>query len=443
MRVFIVLFLFVLFVLLGCRFVTTIVYSEKAKDKDSLTIQEGIISQKAQKIKFIKRGKNVAFVDLSEPVMVAMAEQKEKWGHFQFPNIGKSHDGTLIVSWSMQDDSPMAYGTTGRKYTPMMSKDKGMTWQPQDKVYFAPVYIYNGVLNNNQVIQINTPKSKDINSYKSFPKPVSKSGKHSYYRVEQLPDDLQGIYLSIIGENQKPQSFHAKLVDPGLLRYSISNFMPVVWWGTIRTLADHSLIAGIYPAVYQDSLGNPSPSAVSFYRSTDNGHSWSIYGKIPFQFDGIADKLGDKRYDEPTYEILRDSTFICVMRTGMTSPMYKSFSYNQGKTWTRPVPFTPNGVMPRLLLLKNGVLALASGRPGIQIRFSFDGTGRSWSTPIEMIPYMNADGSFTRDVSCGYPSIIEAGDNSFYLVYSDFTTKNDRGEVRKSIWFRKITVIKN
>ena len=56
---------------------------------------------------------------------------------------------------------------------------------------------------------------------------------------------------------------------------------------------------------------------------------------------------------------------------------------------------------------------------------------------------MNEDGSFTRDVSCGYPSIIEADDNSFYLVYSDFTTKNDIGEVRKSIWFRKVTVIKN
>ena len=116
MRVFIVFFFFLLFVLLGCRYVTTVVNSEKAKDRDSLNIQEGIISRKAQRIKFIRKGNNVAFVDLSEPVMVAMAEQEEKWGYFQFPNIGKSHDGTLIVSWSMQDDSHMTYGTAGRKY---------------------------------------------------------------------------------------------------------------------------------------------------------------------------------------------------------------------------------------------------------------------------------------------------------------------------------------
>lgn len=55
---------------------------------------------------------------------------------------------------------------------------------------------------------------------------------------------------------------------------------------------------------------------------------------------------------------------------------------------------------------------------------------------------MHADGAFKWDVSCGYASIIEGGSTSFYLVYSDFTTKNNHGDLRKSIWFRKIKVRK-
>ena len=122
--------------------------------------------------------------------------------------------------------------------------------------------------------------------------------------------------------------------------------------------------------------------------------------------------------------------------------MYRSFSYNYGKTWTKPKPFAPNGVLPWLKLLNNGVLVLFSGRPGVQIRFSIDGKGKKWTTPIEMLPYMNVDGTYTRDVSCGYTSILGVDDNTFYMVYSDFMTKNENGENRKAIMFRKIEVKK-
>lgn len=419
-----------------------IVYNEPARNADSLEINEGILSTKKQKIIYKKYGKRVATIELSKPVMVAQAEQEERWGFYQFPSIGKASDGTLIVKWHMQEDSHKTYGKIGRRYTPMMSKDNGLSWEPQDKDYYAPAHGYNGFMRNGQLIQINTPQSKDIQYYKGFPKPVAIKGDRAYYTVSQLPEDLQGVYISIHGEGQKPQNIHASLNDPGLLRNSIGDLFPLVWWGEIKQLADQSLVAGIYPAVYLDNLGNVMPSSVSFYRSEDNGHSWDIVGRIPFCYDGIADVQGDKEYDEPTFEVLKDSTFICVMRTGSTSPMYKSFSYDRGKTWTKPLSFTPNGVNPKLRLLKNEVLVLASGRPGVQIRFSFDGTGNTWSEPIDMIPFMNKDDTYVRDVSCGYSSIIENDENSFFIVYSDFTTKNEQGQERKSIWFRKITVTK-
>ena len=412
----------------------------KEELKPDLSVREGRISGRKQRIKIKKNGKTVAVINLSKPELVAQTDREEKWGFFQFPNIGKSKDGTLVVSWHMREDSHNAYGKPGRQYTPMMSKDNGKTWRPQDKTYFAPSPGYNGLLKDGSLLQVNTPSSKNIRSYESFPSPVAEDGNRLFFNVEQLPEDLQGIYLTRRGERIKTQSFHARLNDPGLIRISIGNLMPVVWWGNIKQLADQSLIAGVYPAVYQDSLGQILHSSVSFYRSVDEGHSWNITGKIPFKYDGIADVRGEKEYVEPTFEILADSSLICIMRTGNVSPMYKTFSRDLGKTWTVPEAFTPNGVMPRLLLLKNGVLVLVSGRLGIQIRFSLDGTGSVWTEPIEMIPFMNDDGTFQRDVSCGYASIIEASDDTFYIVYSNFTTKNSEGQTRKTIWFREVTV---
>ena len=173
------------------------------------------------------------------------------------------------------------------------------------------------------------------------------------------------------------------------------------------------------------------------------GKTWDYVGRISFVADGIADKRSsDNAYEEPAFEVLTDGTFLCVMRTGSTSPMYQSFSKDKGRTWSRPEPIAPNGVSPMLMRLGNGVLVLESGRPGVQLRFSLDGTRKDWTDPIDMVPFINEDGSYTRDVSCGYVSMIETGKDSFYMVYSDFTTKNTIGEVRKSIIGRKVTVKK-
>lgn len=122
--------------------------------------------------------------------------------------------------------------------------------------------------------------------------------------------------------------------------------------------------------------------------------------------------------------------------------MYSSISKDQGRTWTKPKPIAPNGVFPQLLLLDNGILVLASGRPGLQLRFCIDGTGENWTDPIDMMHYMKKDGLPDIYASCGYAGLMPISRNSFYLVYSDFHVKNANGEDRKAIILRKITINK-
>lgn len=111
-----------------------------------------------------------------------------------------------------------------------------------------------------------------------------------------------------------------------------------------------------------------------------------------------------------------------------------------GKTWSVPKKFTPNGILPILSCLNNGVVALSSGRPGVQLRFNIDGDGEVWTEPIEMVSYMNGT-KYDIYASCGYTSILPIDDNSFYLVYSDFKTTNKEGD-RKAIILRKVEIIK-
>ena len=122
----------------------SIVYYENMKNNDTQNISEGVLCTEAQRIKYLRNGKLGAVIEVSSPVLVAQADQEEKWGFFQFPKIGVTDDGTLIVNWQMKDDSAREFGKASkREYTPMYSKDYGKTWYPQTNRLFGYIKEYN------------------------------------------------------------------------------------------------------------------------------------------------------------------------------------------------------------------------------------------------------------------------------------------------------------
>lgn len=434
----------------SCSVQRNTTWNENRTSNDSFIIKEGIVSTSKHIIKYVREGKSVATIHLDNPVIVSMADKEEVWGYYQFPIIGRADDGTLVVSWSMKSDS---YKTVGIKsdedYSPMMSKDGGKSWYQQDVKYFAPQQGgYSVSLGNGLFLSIKNPMTKAISDYTSFPKVVAKKRNYCFYPVEELPDDFQGAYLSKRDLNTgKTSLVHAKIHDPGSLRPAIDGLMPVIWRGNIKQLDDGSLLAGVYSVYYSDGKGGVLPGAIGFYRSTDNGNNWNIQGHIPYDIDERIDSLTEKErivgFSEPAYEVLDNGRLICVMRSGSPSPLYQSFSNDSGKKWTKPQPIAPSGVKPQLLKLRNGVLVLASGRPGIQIRFSLDGTGERWTDPIDLMHFIREDGSYDTDVSCGYPCLLSVDDNTFYIVYSSFREHDRRGNERKAILFRKVQIFVN
>jgi hypothetical protein len=392
-------------------------------------------------VDYKQNNKSILKVKLDEPVIVTVAEKPEKWGHFQFPAITRTRDNLLIASWSISDDAVASYGKeSGFK----ISSDGGRSWNNAESRPISGGIILPG----GDRITIHTPpalKEEDVH----LPQPVrlekeSYGGKFKFFRINELPDKLQGVYINRVkqGESKWTQE-HAALIDSQVVRYSVSGLLPVVWWGDLRLARDSSVIVGTYPVFYENKEGLVGPSGVSFYRSTDKGHSWKIQGRVPYLPNEFIDKNSGKRivmgFTEPGFEILMNGTYLCVMRTSDgygNSPMYITRSADEGNTWSRPEPFTAAGVLPRLLQLQNGVIVLASGRPGVQLRFSVDGKGERWTEPFEMLPF----GNEKDQVSCGYTELLATGHDRFLLIYSDFKQINQNNEIRKAIKIREIRV---
>ena len=412
----------------------------------NLTIREGTISQHEETIRILRNGVAEAIVHLEEPIIVSQANREENWGFFQFPMLFRDTSGKLIASWQMNEDSYTAYGKESA--CSLMSFNEGLTWEELDN-YFFPRKRNRVEFTSGDFLQVHNPIAKNISQYKVFPSPAYPESINGYvfYYESEVPEDLKGVYLEYWKNDIKDTIvLHGSIYDPGLLRYTVDGHMPIIWWGDIKKLSNNNLIAGVYGGYYLNSEGKPLRSAVAFYYSNDLGNHWKRVGIIPYQLSREEDYNffvfdGADGFTEPTFEILRDGSILCIMRSGNDTPMYKSFSYDNGYHWSIPEPFTPNGVMPRLLLLENGVLVLSSGRPGVQIRFCIDGDGRNWTEPIDMMPFMR-DGKYNKwSDTCGYTTIIPAENGvSFYIVYSDFKLKDSNGEMRKAILFRKVSV---
>jgi hypothetical protein len=424
----------------------SMVWNKVGEMKSVGPIEHGIPVYDETSVSYNYDGKTLLNVKLNKPVVIDSADKEEGWGFFQFPKIAFNPVGKLVVQWNMATDAVDSYGKAG--YQRAESPDGGKTWHPIEKT-IEPAYGLK--LGNGDYLQIHRPRALDVAKL-TLPTAID-SGKirpgraFKYYRSNELPEELQGVYFyRLRAKGTKWELEHSSLYDPQAVRYTDNKLFPVMWSGDMRVDEDKTLYAGVYPGFYEDTDGKVKTSGVFFYRSNDNGKSWAIQGRIPYQPDLNIEPHADKRkvlgFTEPAFEILKDGSFICIMRTSDgilgNSPMYFTRSTDKGVTWSRPVAFTKSGVKPRIIELDNGVSVLAAGRPGVQLRFSYGGKGEQWTDPFEMLPFDT--NKIKEAVTCGYPDLVVTGRDRFLIVYSDFKYKNYKGEIRKGIKVREVVV---
>jgi hypothetical protein len=376
-------------------------------------------------------------VIVSDPVLVAAGPPEvRRWGYYQFPAIVRWDDGRIAIHFHVAPDAAESYGLEASVPNRALSSDQGRSWT----LDVASKGVYGLRLANQDRLDLRTPRPFPLASLK-LPAPLGErtdkwKNAYRYYRLRELPEQLQGVWFARLPKGALDWKMErARLDDAEALRYSIREVFPIVVFGQVRRLPDRSLLLCMYPGLIEGQ--KQFYSNAFFYRSTDEGRSWRVHGRILFQPDMKIDPTGYERdgFTEPTFEILRDRTLVCVMRS--EGPMYLSRSHDLGKTWTKPEIIAPNGVYPRLLRLANGVLVLSSGRPGADVRFCYDGQARSWSAPHALVPITSSN---VAADSCGYTDLLALDKNSFLVVYSWFKAPAPGAQVRKAIMVRKITV---
>ncbi|MFM8335628.1 MAG: sialidase family protein [Opitutaceae bacterium] len=387
-------------------------------------------------------GEALTGVTVSEPLLVAEGPVGERrWGRYQFPSLDRLVDGRIALSFHVNEDSARAYGRRPEQPDRGVSADGGKTWTLGPATErTAGLLLPNGdrfIAGRPDV----TPPAIPVSELR-LPEPVGTIigtyGKlpYTFYRHEDLPASLRGVPAARLPAGRSEWATErATLLDPGFQRYTIQEVFPVVWWGDLNLAPDGSIIALVYP--------RSTEGDVACHRSTDFGRTWRLQGRIAYDPDQEADPQARARtqgFTEPASLLLPDGTLLAMLRTtdGLgVGPLYSSRSSDLGKTWSKPVVVNPSGVMPRLLRLGNGVLVLSYGRPGAEVRFSFDGRGATWSEPVKLVPLTSAD---VQADSCGYTSLLPLSDDSFLIAYSWFKFPAKDGATRKTLLVREVKV---
>jgi len=161
--------------------------------------------------------------------------------------------------------------------------------------------------------------------------------------------------------------------------------------------------------LYYTTKRDPRYRRLVLIRSFDHGHTWNEDGVIA----GLRPNekpwpwMGNEGPNEAGLVRLSDGRLFCIFRTG-TYDHYlgRTWSSDDGKTWSPPTSTGFKGVAPHLRSMSNGLLVCTFGRPGVTIMFS-PNEGKSWAaiTPI------------FKGKSTGYTDVIELRAGKLFVVY--------------------------
>ncbi len=192
--------------------------------------------------------------------------------------------------------------------------------------------------------------------------------------------------------------------------------------GKIVQLANGDLLATMY-----GSLEGDTKHRTMIVRSTDQGRTWQYYATVAYDPNDPNPELPGQYVGacEPSIALLPNGQLLCVMRMQFKcsppfKPLYTSWSNDEGKTWTKPIPTQPHleNVWPTLAVLDNGVVACLYGRPGIHVVFSID-NGHTWTNRVTFTNLPDnvtlPPGTKTGFV-CAYGDMVKVGPNKLLAI---------------------------
>ena len=394
--------------------------------------------------------KNDFHIEISEPVIVAQASEKDEqgWGYFQFPRMCYTENGNILIQIADKQDSISTYSG---KYLYYITEDQGRTWREckeGDSLADYTLKMKNGSYFQGPQLE-DAYKTKELKGTR--PRYLSDDGNLQLFDIEETAS----IPAAFMAAEYDPKagrtiSFESQYSWNGRERSVINNllFPDGAWLYHFKMHSPHSIIreedGSLFAAVYgygsagTDNNADWSKYNVHFLRSDDCGRTWRYVSGI------LSDDVCNEKSEglcEPCLSVAPDGQYIVLMRSGSENPSYISYSSDKGASWSGTREFDVGGVDPQLLKLDCGVTLASYGRPGVYVRATDDPSCVSWKV-ANQIDLCGTDGESITADTCGYTSLIEIDKYTALLAYSDFNypSESDPNEKSKTILVRKIHI---
>jgi BNR repeat-like domain len=176
-------------------------------------------------------------------------------------------------------------------------------------------------------------------------------------------------------------------------------------YGKVMEVAGGRLLVPVFGMPRAATRGQLRTAGVAF--SEDGGQSWQDFVPI------YEDLRGDVCPSETDVIQLADGRLLAMIRANAARRLYRSWSEDEGRSWTPMEPTDLPGQCPALIRLASGALLCAyrdvtPDQPGLACAVSPDG-GVTWHPIGALYRGENHD--------CAYPSLVRLSRNTLYCAF--------------------------
>jgi len=352
------------------------------------TIPGGMIVQIS-----VNKGETITLHDMSD---------QTGWGSGTHIFLARVSDEiTAMTYWVAGDGS--VQGTSNMDW-PTYSDDRGMNWKHGNPFQWnAP---------NSSLSPDIVKKGEDFTNFSLGP----------FFSLARFPDGTR-VLFSTGGYLVKLDLFSRIVSQDGGKSWSPPEIVNIEWPGSTtqrpyHLFFEHEAVVDENNTMFTVAYGAMVAGEklqVFLFESTDHGKTLKYKSTVATGKDA---PWGGDGPCEPSLLMVSSNKLLCIMRTGIASgtstdgrsvagSLLMSWSDDLGITWKHKRMNIP-GVMPKLRRLSNGLIVLATGRPGNSVYISSD-EGRSFGREITITaPHIR---------TTGYCDVVEVSPDKILVVY--------------------------
>jgi len=426
-------------------------------------------------------------IEMSEPKLVyapEMNKQVAKWGVYAIPRMWRAPNKELVIRFNGEADNADINTIFVLENLYFVSRDNGDTWifEPDgEKIY--DISVLTGIdppylrLENGEKLFFKYKKDclpiKNIAFTKDFMHPGGEAMVHSY-PYGKIPDESKGIEFGkidsqgntsyktidfdfpereiLVNYKANPKTDFSAEVEEYIQPYIFKS----PYMSSLHILSDGTLVA--LSTGQNAQVNDRFCSEVYLVASEDCGKTWkkravvaSGIEEVPFGYGGDG--------GEVSLTVAEDDSMYCVMRMDMSINPVKDetkcwgcmfcASFDKGKSWSKPKEIADSSVTPHIVSLKNNILIVVYGRPGVHLKISTD-KGETWSDSHSIIGKTLSEErqSGRNDLeskysnSCSYSNsfVEKISDDSIIVCYNNLRYPDKNGVNTKAAFVRKIII---